>query len=67
MNLNLDTMSVNEKLLAIELIQLRKGAQLMAEHIMAQPAIGLDQVAPVRMIASQILAARGTGSTPCAG
>lgn len=55
-------MSLQEKLLTIELMQLRKAAELMAEHILAQPAAGLAQVSEVRMVASQVLAARGTGS-----
>ena len=54
--------SLHEKMLTVELLQLRKAAELMAEHILAQPAVGLEQVSEVRMVASQVMAARGTGS-----
>lgn len=41
----------------IELSQLRKGAEIMARHILAQPATGADALSEARRVANDVIAA----------
>jgi hypothetical protein len=48
---------IEVSMLQIELAQLRKGARIMAEYILAQPASGLDALSEARRVANDVIAA----------
>lgn len=49
--------SIKQAMMLIELNQLRKGAEIMARHILAQPAAGPDALCEARRVANDVIAA----------
>lgn len=49
--------SIEQAMMVIELTQLRKGAEIMARHILAQPATGVDALCEARRVANDVIAA----------
>lgn len=49
--------SIEHAMALIELEQLRKGAEVMARHILAQPATGPDALSEARRVANDVIAA----------
>lgn len=44
-------------IMQVEFAQLRKGAGIMARHILSQPAAGADAISEVRRVANDVMAA----------
>lgn len=51
--------SIEQAMTVIELAQLRKGAEVMARHILARPATGAEAICEARRIANDVIAAKG--------
>jgi len=49
--------SIEHAMALIELEQLRKGAEVMARHILAQPAVGEAALSDARRVANDVIAA----------
>lgn len=50
---------IRVSMLEIELLQLRKAARVLATAVLAQPAMGMEQLSEPRQTANAVLAALG--------
>jgi hypothetical protein len=51
--------TIEQAMTVIELAQLRKGAEVMARHILSRPATGAEAICEARRIANDVMAAKG--------